>query len=173
MLYCFRSQVFTWNTSYSARNQSILSWAAFFQMFIVLWMYNFVSPLNNWTLHKSRVFSPRLSLNQSWGLLHTKLQHTKANDEEHEHFHASNLYFYLSVFFFIQGHFCLQVYSNCLLGVKKVNTHSFCCTVVLQYDGRKKDGPGFNYFLTGNYLTKLVKWMKHLFISLIFVEFVI
>ena len=67
--------------------------------------------LNNWTLHKSRVFSPRLSLNQSWGLLHTKLQHTKANDEEHEHFHASNLYFYLSVFF-IQGHFCLQVYSK-------------------------------------------------------------
>ena len=46
LLYCFRSQVFTWNTSHSARNQPILfSQIAvlngFFQMFMVVGMYNF------------------------------------------------------------------------------------------------------------------------------------
>ena len=42
MLYCFRSQVFTWNTRYSARNQSQMDVLSnFFQMFIVLVMYNF------------------------------------------------------------------------------------------------------------------------------------
>ena len=121
-----------------------------------------ISPaLNNWTLHKSRVFSPH-SHSIRAGVYYIPNCNTPKQMMKSTNIFMLPISIFICLFFFIQGHFCLQVYSNCLLGG---------CMIVWHYDGRKIDGPRFNYCLTCSYLTKLVKWMKHLFLWLIFVEY--
>ena len=66
-------------------------------------------------------------------------------------------------FFFIQGHFCPQVYSNCLLGVKKVNTHSFRCTIVRLYDSTMEENQMIQALITFNQrvVHQICDWAKY------------
>lgn len=92
-----------------------------------------ISPLNNWTLHKSRVFSPR-SHSIRAGVYYIPNCNTPKQMMKSTNIFMLPISIFICLFYFIQGHFCLQVYSNCLLGGTKVTTHSFRCNVVRLYD---------------------------------------
>ena len=127
-----------------------------------------ISPaLNNWTLHKSRVFSPH-SHSIRAGVYYIPNCNTPKQMMKSTNIFMLPISIFICLFFLSKAIFvCRFTLHNCLLGGKKVTTHSFRCNVVRLYESMMEGNWMVQALITFNWqLLDKISEMNETFISL-------